>query len=205
MLHCFTYLLNLRCLITGDNNKITYRSAEGEQRRHHLRDVFLLPQVHRLKDVDVIHPVVLESLLEPTTCARCRRASHRYFGTYFIANLHYSQVDVLHHLELSAAGVDFRHRSGQDLVHEMAQYLAVFKHILEALARRELLADDRLDPFLRLLLLLRIALRRDLRRENAALENLRDSDVLERDPVESHVPGRKLEILMTLVDLETCK
>lgn len=87
----------------------------------------------------------------------------------------------------------------------MAQYLAVFKHIFEGLARRELLAEDRLDPFLRLLLLLRIALRRDLRRENAALENLRDSDVLERDLVEPHVPGRKLEILVTLVDLETCK
>lgn len=44
---------------SGNKNNNTYCSAEREQRRYYLRDIFLLPQIHCLENVNVIHPVVL--------------------------------------------------------------------------------------------------------------------------------------------------
>jgi hypothetical protein len=80
------------------------------------------------------------------------------FG-YRIENDFYSQVDVLHHLELAAHLVDFGDGAGLDLVHESAQDLSVLKHILVGLAAvEELFAEDGLDPIHGLLLLLGIAL-----------------------------------------------
>lgn len=63
----------------------TYRSAEREQRRYYLRDVLFLPQIYRLKNVDVVHTVILQSFLKPVTyilelwskCAVCHRCKKR--------------------------------------------------------------------------------------------------------------------------------
>ena len=69
-------------------------------------------------------------------------------------------VDVLHHLELAARGVDLGDGAGLKLVHQLAQDLAVPDGILELAS--QLAADHGLNPLLGLLLQHRVALGGDL-------------------------------------------
>lgn len=67
-------------------------------------------------------------------------------------------VDVFHELELSTAAVDFRYRTWSQLVDELAEDLSVLKNILVQLTSGEFLSSYSLNPFLRFLVLLGIAL-----------------------------------------------
>lgn len=75
---------------------------------------------------------------------------------------HYSRIDILHHFELSASRVDFWYRSRSEFIHHMAQDLAVLEDVFKGFTSRKLFAKNRLDPFLRLPFLLRVAFRRNL-------------------------------------------
>lgn len=75
---------------------------------------------------------------------------------------HYSQIDILHHLELSAGSIDLWYGSSRNFVHHMAQDLTILEHFFEGLTRRKLLANDRFDPFLCFPLLLGVAFPRNL-------------------------------------------
>lgn len=70
--------------------------------------------------------------------------------------------DVLHHLELTTRGVDLGDGSGLQLVNKLAKDGPVLEHLLEGFFRRELGAEDGLNPFLGFLLLLGVALGSEL-------------------------------------------
>uniref|UniRef100_A0A182QNL8 Uncharacterized protein n=1 Tax=Anopheles farauti TaxID=69004 RepID=A0A182QNL8_9DIPT len=93
--------------------------------------------IHRLEDVQIGHTVLLDRLLE--------------------------QVDVLHHLELTAGRVDLRHCTRFQLVDQLAQDQPITQRILVQDAGGELLTEHLLDPVLCLLILLQVALASDLR------------------------------------------
>jgi hypothetical protein len=112
------------------------RPAQGEDGVRDLADVLLLPQIHGLEDVNVVDAVGLQGRLEV--------------------------VDVLHHLELSAGGVDLGDGAGGELVDQLAEDGAVADHIFVELSRGELGAEDGLDPLLRLPVLVGVALGGDL-------------------------------------------
>lgn len=118
-------------------------AAEGEQGVGHLSNVLLLVQVDGLEDIDVVHSVILERLLEV--------------------------VDVLHHLELASGLVDLRHGVRHQLVDQAAQHGSVLEHILVQLALGELHSHDGLDPGLGLLILDGIALASELRTDTGYL------------------------------------
>lgn len=66
--------------------------------------------------------------------------------------------DVLHHLELSTRGVDLGNGARLQLVDELAEDGSVLDDIFVSLTRGELGTKDCFNPFLGLLLLLRVAL-----------------------------------------------
>lgn len=70
--------------------------------------------------------------------------------------------DVLHHLELSAGGVDFVHGAWLQFVDELAEDGPVLKDILEGLTGGELGAQDGLNPALAFLLTFGVTLGSEL-------------------------------------------
>lgn len=100
--------------------------------------------------------------LEPfETCSNDIQLPYNLHSLQIIVN-YYSQINIFHHLELSAGAIDLRYRSRRDLIHEMAKDLTVLQHIFESLTGGKLFAKDRFDPLLRFLLLFGIAFRRNL-------------------------------------------
>lgn len=110
-------------------------AAKSHDALSDLGDVSPLVQVDSLKDINVGHAVVSDGGLE--------------------------FVDILHHLELTAGGVDLGNGAWLQLVHQSAQDGTIAEHLLEG-ARLQTLAEHGLDPAEHLSLKLGITLASDL-------------------------------------------
>lgn len=90
---------------------ITYRTTKSEKSRDNLGYILLLPEIDCLKDINVCHAVILECFLEPIERDKLDQNRTRWKvkkvkkikKVSIIVSLH---VNILHHLELSAASVD---------------------------------------------------------------------------------------------------
>jgi len=110
-------------------------ASEGHDALCDLGDVSPLVKVNGLEDVDVWDAVLLDGRLE--------------------------FVDILHHLELTALGVDLGNSTWLQLVHQAAEDGAVAEDLLEG-ALGKALPEDGLDPAEHLGLQLGITLSGDL-------------------------------------------
>ena len=98
----------------------------------------------------------------------CRR-----FRLTFLPICLYSHIDILHHLELSTGRVDFRNAARTNLVHQLAEDLAVTDYIFKSLSWWKLLTQDCLYPLLCLPLLFGVPLAGQLTTEQIRCFTLR--------------------------------
>lgn len=92
------------------------------------------------------------------TLAKVLEITFRIRGAKKKQNLLHSLVDIVHHFVVSAARVDSGDDAGCQAVHQLAQDDSVPQRILKGEAGREAFPNHRLDPVLRLALLLWLAL-----------------------------------------------
>lgn len=111
------------------------RASQGVDGVHYSPDVLLLVQVSRLEHVHDGHSVF----------------------PHGVGKL----VDVLHHLEVAAGGVNFGNASWTQLVHETAEHLAILEDVLEG-SFRLWLPEDIEDPLEGLLLHILVPLAKHL-------------------------------------------